>query len=180
MVNGEKGETMSTTSKGIATILLTILMTMMLSATAFAGTISSKDALKIALDNAGLSKSQVSHLDTDAGKKVIEVEFTCKSNKADYEYKIAKNGGKILSKDVEYAYKHNASKAKIGKKAALKKVAKFSGIKYSVVKKAKCTYEYDDHEGEYKVKFKYKGWKYKYELLAPNGTIMEWGKKRSN
>ena len=56
----------------------------------------------------------------------------------------------------------------------LKKVTKFSGIKYSVVKKAKCTYKYKKNEGTYSVKFRYNGYKYEYELLAPTGKVIEW------
>ena len=161
----------------LAVVLLAVVATMALSSTAFAATSSSK-ALSIALKDAGLSKSQVAHVETEKGKKIVKVEFTKKANKAEYEYKICKCSGTIVEKEVDYAYKHNCSKKKIGKKAALKKVAKFSHIKYSVVKKAKCTYKYKKHEGKYEVTFRYKGHKYEYELLAPTGKVVEWEKKR--
>lgn len=160
--------------KKLSVMAMVILMTLALSGTAFAGTLSEQGALKTALNDARLTKSQVKAIEIEKGKKAIEVEFICKKNKAEYSYDIAKSNGKILEKSVEYRYKHNASKAKIGKKAALKKVAKFSGIKYSVVKKAKCTYKYKKNEGEYTVKFRYKGYKYEFELLAPTGKVTEW------
>lgn len=165
---------MSTTLKGLTTVLVAAILTMALTATAFAGTISGKDAVKTALHDAGFSKSQVSGIEVEQDKNSIEVEFVCKKTKAEYDYDIAKNGGGILEKNVEYRYKHNASKAKVGKKAVLKKVTKFSGIKYSVVKKAKCTYKYKKNEGTYSVKFRYNGYKYEYELLAPTGKVIEW------
>ena len=165
---------MSTTLKGLTTVLVTAILTMALATTAFAGTISGKDAVKTALHDAGFCKSQVSNIEVERDKTSIEVEFVCKKTKAEYEYEIAKNGGGILEKNVEYRYKHNCSKAKVGKKAALKKVAKFSGVKYSIVKKAKCTYKYKKNEGTYTVKFRYRGCKYEYELLAPTGKVIEW------
>jgi uncharacterized membrane protein YkoI len=165
---------MSTKMKGIVTILLATTLAMALSATAFAGTVTGKDALKTALADAGFTKSQVSSIEIDQDKKAIEIEFVCKKNKAKYEYDIAKSDGSILEKGIEYAYKHNASKAKVAKKAVLKKAAKRWGVKYSVVKKkAKVTYKYKT-EGRYKVALRYQGKKYKCELLAPTGKIIEW------
>lgn len=162
-------------------------MTFALSGAAFAGTltagsasdgITGKQALSIALKDAGLAKSDVCKIEVEQAKGIIEVEFTKKGARTEYEYDIAKADGKLLEKSVEYAYEHNSSKSKIGKKAALKKVAKHSGIKLSTVKKGTCTYKYCKHEGKYKVKFKYGNWKYEYELLAPTGKVLEWEKER--
>jgi len=155
--------------------------------TAFAGTltgggvdnaIGKKEALSIALKDAGLSKAKVFKVEIDQDKKCVEVEFTRKSNNAEYNYDIAKNDGSIVKKSVEYKYKHNRSKAKIGNKAALKKVAKHSGIKLSIVKKGSCTNKYKKHEGTYEIAFRYKGYRYEYELLAPTGKVLEWEMER--
>ena len=157
-----------------------------LSGTAFADTlaggsvvneVSGKQACAIALKNAKLSKGKVTKLKIKDEKQYFEVGFTKKSSGTKYEYDVAKSDGKILEKEVQYTYKHCCSKAKIGKKAVLKKVAKHSKKKYSVVKKGSCTYKYSDHEGRYKVKFRYKSYRYEYELLAPNGKIIEWEKE---
>ena len=96
-----------------------------------------------------------------------------------FDYEITKKGT-IREKSVEYKYKKNSSKAKIGSKAARKKAAKHSGVSYNTVKKGTCTYEYSNKkkEGKYEVKFKTKKYKYEYEILAPNGTVMEYDKKR--
>lgn len=142
--------------------------------------ISEKDALAIALRDAKLKKTQITHIETECKKNKIEIEFTHKKKLTEYEYEIALNEGSILSKEVEFAYKHNSSTAKIGKKAALKKVAKFSGISYSKIKKARCTYRYKKNEGTYTVKFSYKGHRYEYKLLAPTGKVIEWEKIRAS
>ena len=164
-------------------ILCAAIVAATLSATAFAApsyaaTLSCNDALKIALKDAGLKKTQVTHIEKDRKKSTVEIEFTRKKTGTEYEYTVARNGGVILSKEIEYVYKHTSSKAKIGKTAALKKVAKFSGIPYSTVKKAKCTYRYQKNEGTYKVQFNYKGFEREFKLLAPSGKIIEWEKER--
>ena len=80
----------------------------------------------------------------------------------------------IRDRSVDYVYKHNYSKKKIGKLAAQKKVAKFSGIKLSVIKKGTVKFERDDGEGKYEVKFRKGNYRYDYDVLAPNGKIMEY------
>lgn len=161
-------------------VLFVMVLALMAPAAAFAnsaagstGSISKSEALAIALKDVGLKKSQVIKTEVEAKKNVVEVEFTQKSAKAEYEYAIEKSSGKIIEKEVDYAYKHNASKAKIGKTAALKKVAKASGFKYSIVKKAKCKYTYKKNEGKYEVTFRHNGYKYEYKLLACNGKVIE-------
>lgn len=160
-------------------VLFALVLTMAFSGTAFAASVSVNDALGIALRDAGLKQSQVTNIDKERDKNSIEIEFTKKKSRVEYDYKIAKSDGTIISKDVDYPYKHNSSKSKIGKKAALKKVAKHSGISYSVVKKAKCTYKYKKNEGIYTVKFSYKGYRYEYKLLAPTGKVIECEKERT-
>lgn len=161
--------------KKLVAALVVALLALSIPSLAFASTTSTDatGALKIALKDAGLKKSEVKKIETESKKKAVEVEFTQKKTRAEYDYTIAKNDGKILEKSVEYVYKHNSSKAKIAKNTALKKVAKASGVKYSVVKKAKCTYTYKKNEGKYEVVFRHKGYKYEYELLAPTGKIIE-------
>ena len=156
---------------------LALLMTM--SVSVFAGAIGSNDAaLKTALENAKLKKSQVKHIevdyDNDDGIAVYEVEFTKKSNGREYGYEIAADTGTIVKKSVEYRHKKNTSHKKIGKKAARKKVAKFSGISYKIISKGTCTYEYDDRKGTYDVKFTNGDRVYDCEVLAPTGKIIEY------
>ncbi|MBQ6439626.1 MAG: PepSY domain-containing protein [Mogibacterium sp.] len=154
---------------------LALVMTMGVSV--FAAGISSNDAaLKKALKNAGLKKSQVQFIDTeyDSEDGIYEVEFTKKSNGREYDYEIAADTGKIVKKSVDYRYKRNSSHKKIGKTAARKKVAKFSGISYKIIKKGTCYYEYDDGRGIYEVKFEKGSRVYEYDVLAPTGKIVEY------
>jgi len=162
--------------KKITTILLAAIMIFAMSATAFAETVTEDSAINTALKNAKLEKSQVKQLEAefDSEDNVYEVEFTKKSNKTEYSYDISASSGKILEKSVEYKYKRNTSKKKIGKKAARKKVAKFSGISYKIIKKGTCKFKKSGKQGKYEVKFKKGGRKYEYELLAPNGKIVEY------
>ena len=165
--------------KKVLVLLLSVIIAAAAGNTAFAaGKISESKAKSIALKDAGLKKSKVKGLEADYEDGKYEVEFTRKSNKAEYEFDISKTG-RVLKKSVEYVYKHNSSKKKIGKEAARKKVSSFSGSKLATVKKGSCTYEYDDDdsEGVYEISFKKGNYRYKYEVLAPNGKIIEWSKK---
>ena len=167
--------------KKLLVVGLVVLFALMVPSAAFANAaavgntslLSDSKALKIALEDAGLKKSQVTRIEVECEKNAIEVEFTQKKTTTKFEYIMEKSSGKIVEKEVDYAYKHNASKAKIGKSAALKKVAKHSGFKRSVFKNAKCRYTYKKNEGKYKVTFSYNGYKYEYKLLAPNGKVIE-------
>ena len=155
--------------------VLAVIMMIGMSTAAFgASTISEDEALDIALDNVHMTKSEAKNIEVDKEKKSYEVEFVRKSNGAEYDFEIAKEGGKIWEKSVEYKYKKNKSKKKIGKKKARKKVAEFSGTSYNVVKSGTCKYTYKKKQGKYEVKFRDGNYKYEYELLAPNGKIIEW------
>ena len=168
--------------KKIIVLLFATTLALVLPLTAFANTLSAgtgnaltdQEALSIALKDAGFKSSQVTKIEFEHEGSSIKVEFLKKKTKLDYEYKISKSDGTIAKKEIEYPYKRCSCKAKIGKKAALKKVAKFSGIKYSIVKKAKCKYAYKKRTGKYEVRFRYKGFKHEFELLAHNGKITEW------
>ena len=162
--------------KKIMTIMLALLMTFAMSITAFADSITEDAAVEKALANAKLKASEVKRLEAefDDEDNVFEVDFTRKSNKAEYDYEISAENGKILEKSVEYKYKRNKSKKKIGKEAAIRKVAEFSGISYKTISKGTCKYKYSHRQGVYKIKFKTKNHRYEYEVLAPNGKIIEY------
>lgn len=143
-----------------------------------ANPLSAERALAIALDDAGLKKAQVALIEVERDGRAYEVEFALNSGKAEYEYEIATSDGQIISKDVDYAYRHTTSKKKVGEKAALKAVAKLTGVKKSVVNNAKITYKYKKGEGKYKVKFRNKGYEHECEVLAANGKVIEWEMER--
>lgn len=162
-------------------LLAALAMVMTMSASVFAASVNSgSDALKVALKNAKLKKSQVKLIeyDYDDEDNSYEVEFVKKSNNAEYSYEISKSG-KIREKSVDYRYTRNSSKKKIGKTAARKKVAKFSGISLKTVKNGTCYYEYDDGKGVYEIKFTKGSRIYEYDVLAPTGKIIEYSWKVS-
>ncbi|MBQ3280878.1 MAG: PepSY domain-containing protein [Eubacterium sp.] len=159
------------------TLLAALAMVMTMSAAAFADAITSNDAaLKKALKNAGLRKTEVTRIDVEYDREddVYEVEFKQKSDGRKYDYEIAAASGKIIKKSVDYKYKRNSSHRKIGKTAARKKVAKFSGISYKIICTGTCSYEYDDRQGTYEVKFTKGSRRYEYDVLAPTGKIIEY------
>lgn len=165
----------------IGVLLLAIILAMTLSVPIFGGSanaassgITKAKARDIALKNAHLTKAKVRNLDVEADGRSIEVEFVRIANKAEYEYEIAKKDGFILEKSIDYKYKKNKSKSKIGKTKAIKAVAKYTGKSYAVIKKGSCTYSYKKNQGKYKVKFRYGGYKYECEVLAPNGKVVEY------
>lgn len=164
--------------KKVSLIVSMLIILALTSTTAFAGSgISKSTAINKALSDANLTKAKVTMLECELEHGKYEVEFTKKANNAEYDYEISKKSGKILEKSVDYEYTPNSSKDKIGKSAARKKVSKFSGISLATVKKGTCTYEYDDNEGTYEVKFKTKKYRYDYEVLAPTGKIIEYSRE---
>ncbi len=73
----------------VIALLTALVMVMTMSAAVFAaGVNSSSDALKIALKNAKLKKSQVQLIETDydGEDNLYEVEFVRKSNGAEYSF----------------------------------------------------------------------------------------------
>lgn len=157
-------------------LLAALAMIMTMSISVFAGSVSSDEALKIALKNAKLRKSQVklADVDRDEDGNNYEIEFIKKKNGTKYDYEISSESGRVIEKSVEYKYKRNSSHKKIGKTAARKKVAKFSGISYKTIKAGTCYYEYDDGKGTYEIKFTKGNRRYDYEVLAPTGKIIEY------
>lgn len=171
-----------------STAFLAVMMAVFMIAGAFAltpsddaaarssGAVGKRAALKIALKNAGLERSEVKSVETEKDDDgSIEVGFVRIENKAEYDYEISAKDGRILEKTVDYKYKKIKSKKKIGSKKAMKKVAKASGKKYSTVKKGTCEYKYKKHQGKYEIEFRSGDYEYDYELLAPNGRIIEYG-----
>ncbi len=162
-----------------AAVMVLIVMTLAMTAASFAGSgISRKAAENKALKDAKVKRSQVTRLESEKDGGVYEIEFVKKSNGAEFSYEITTKG-KIREKSVDYNYKRNSSKSKIGKTAARKKAAKHSGVSYNKVKKGSCIYSYDheDREGKYELHFTSGSYRYEYDILAPTGAVMEYSKK---
>ena len=155
--------------------VMTLMMVIVMSTSAFAAGVTVKTAEKTALKNARLTKSQVYGLKVkyDREDREYDVVFRNRKDNAKYSYEISAGSGSILEKSVEYRLKRNSSREKIGKAAAYKVASKASGVKLPAVKTGICRYEYDDGEGTYEVRFRSGKYKYEVEMLAPNGKIKE-------
>ncbi|MBQ6314488.1 MAG: PepSY domain-containing protein [Mogibacterium sp.] len=162
-------------TRRIMTVMLSMMMVFALSISAFADGMTQEQAMNIALGDAGLAASDVIGLKVEADTEdgVFEVDFT-NSKKTEYDYEISAADGTIFEKSVEYKVARSKSKKKIGKKAAQKKVAKASGIEYSVVSKGSCKYKKSRKGGKYEIKFRSGGCKYEYEILASSGKVLEY------
>jgi len=167
--------------KTLVALTAALAMVMTMGVSVFAAGISSNEAaLQKALKNAGLKRSQVMFVDAeyDRSSRTYEVEFTKKSTGTEYDYEISAKTGNILEKSVDIKHKRNSSHKKIGKTAAMKKVAKHAGVSYKTVKAGTCYYDYDDGKGTYEIKFETTKHRYEYEVLAPTGKIIEYGWER--
>lgn len=162
--------------KRLVSVVLAVIMVMAMSSSVFAAGTSSKGAQKIALKNAKLTKAQVKSIIVKYDKKdgEYDVKFVRKSNGAKYDYEIRKSNGRIIEKSIDYKYKRNNSRKKVGKAAAQKAAARIAAVKLGVVQKGNCKYEYDDGEGIYEVEFRNGNYKFDIEILAPTGKVIDY------
>ena len=157
-------------------LVVALVMVMAMSASAFAADITANSAKSIALKNAKLTAKKVTRMSVklDHEDGVYEVKFRNKKNGNVYDYEIAAATGKIVEKSVDYKYKRNSSRKKVGKAAAQKAAARIAAVKLGVVQKGKCKYEYDDGEGIYEVEFRNGNYKFDIEILAPTGKVIDY------
>ena len=162
--------------KRLTSVLLAAVIVTAMSISVFAAGVTGAGAQDIALKNAKLTKSQVKHLRTeyDAEDGIYEVDFRSKKNGAKYSYEIGAHNGKIYERSIDYRYKINYSKKKVGKTAARKAASKKSGVSLSTVKRGTCSYDYDDGEGLYDVEFSSGNYKYDIEVQAATGKVTEY------
>ena len=161
-------------------ISLVLMLILAMSGSVFAASgMTANDALKAALKDAKLTQSNVRMAETelsDSGR-TYEVEFVRKANGASYDYEIRRSDGVILDKEVEYPHRFNASSKKVSKDTAYRKVAKSSGFSLTKVKSGSCRLVKSDGEYVYKIKFSAGKYRFEYQVLAPTGSIIEWGKE---
>ena len=153
--------------------VLALILVLTMGTGAFAATLTPKQAKAKALKDAGLKASKICKYECELDKGQYDIEFETKKKHHEYDYAISASTGIIEEMSVEYTHKLNTSKDKIGKEAALKKVADFSGKKLSVVSSGTCKYKKDGREWIYEVKFRSGHYKYEYDVLAPTGKIIE-------
>ncbi len=145
--------------------------------------ISLDSAKKAALDNAGVSSSEVKYtkakLDYDDGVAVYEIEFYTSSNK--YEYEINAKTGKVISKDIDPiknssdgSSSGNADSGYIGVDKAKSIAVTHAGFSVSSVTFSKAKLESDDGRKVYEVEFYKNNMEYEYTINATTGAIIEY------
>lgn len=145
--------------------------------------ISVDSAKKAALNNAGLSSSQVKYtkakLDYDDGVAVYEIEFYTSSNK--YEYEINAKTGKVISKDIDPIKNSSGSSSGgntdsgyIGVDKAKSIAVNHAGFSVSSVTFSKAKLESDDGRKVYEVEFYKNHMEYEYTINATTGAIIEY------
>ncbi len=148
-----------------------------------AANLTSDLAEEAALSHAGLSKEQVSFiqskLDYEDGRQIYEVEFYDKDN-TEYDYEIDAATGEVLS--YSHEAKSNAStdtgngsavSADEAKALALSKVP--GATENDIVE---FETDFDHGRTEYEGKIFYDGVEYEFEINGDNGEITSWEVKR--
>lgn len=162
---------MTKTTRKALSLLLSIVMvfslTMVFAMTLNAYAAINLDAAKqIALDDAGLSMSEVVFTEAKLDGREFDIDF--RSGRAEYDYEIS-NEGKILS----LAYDSNnrvAGSKTLNADAAKEAALKFIGADAADAQRLRC--EYDD--GEYEVSFVYGDREYDLNVSAVDGSIIEY------
>ncbi len=162
---------MAKTTKKALSLALSVVLVFSLTI-AFAMTITTYAALnidgakQIALDDAGLSSSEVFFSEAKADRQGFDIEF--RSGQAEYDYEISKDG-EILSVSYDSNKRVNGSRS-LDAEAAKSAALSFAGAKASDVEKLRS--EYDDNE--YEISFTYGEKEYDVNVSAVDGSILEY------
>ena len=134
-------------------------------------------ATKIALKDAGFTKSQVKKLKVKSSKedghKVYEVDF--RRGKYEYEYDIDKYTGKIIDEDKA---RIKSSKKAISKAKATKIALKDAGFTKCQVKNLKVESDIEDGHRVFEVEFSRGKYEYGYDIDKYSGKIVDRDKDR--
>lgn len=143
--------------------------------------IGSEKAKQIALQNAGLSESQVTFVrvqaDYDNGRKVYEVEFY--SGNTEYDYEIDATNGAILEMDHDAEYYASKPQSPSGNAAITVDQAKSialerAGVSASDAIFTKAKLDYDDGIQKYEIEFRVGRMEYECDVNAQTGTITDY------
>lgn len=144
--------------------------------------IGSEKAKQIALQNAGLSESQVTFVrvqpDYDDGRKVYEVEFY--SGYTEYDYEIDATNGAILEMDHDAEYyapqqtQSPSSNAAITVDQAKSIALERAGVSASDAIFTKAKLDYDDGIQKYEIEFRVGRMEYECDVNAQTGTITDY------
>ena len=154
------------------------------SSTSSTADIGEAKAKSVALNHAGISKSDTSYIyakkDWDDGRWVYDVEFWADGK--EYDYEILASNGTILSYDYDAEYQWSgstgtgstSSTADIGEAKAKSVALNHAGISKSDTSYIYAKKDWDDGRWVYDVEFWADGKEYDYEILASNGTILSY------
>ena len=162
--------------KKLISVIVMAVMMFTLSTGAFAaGQITLSQAYSKALKSAGVTSSQVTAVEKDSDDGVYEIEFTKKSNRAEYSFEYSRYGV-LLEKSVDFNRAKNTGAKSLTKAQARAKVVSFGNFRSSTVASGTCTLKKDDGQWIYKVRFSTSSYYFEYEVHAATGKILEWDK----
>ena len=153
--------------------------------------ITRDEALKIALEDAGLTQDQIRdlevELDKDGGELHYDVDFEV--NDKDYDYEIDAETGKILKKQVpkQASATTSSSSSSSSSSSASKYISrteardialKHAGLSSSQVRDLEVELDKDGGTVHYDVDFEADGYDYDYEINAESGKILKSEKER--
>lgn len=140
--------------------------------------ITAQEARQAALDDAGLTESEVTFiktkLDQDNGSMVYDIEFYTASQ--EYDYEIDALTGKVLSVDNEIGgfTAQTQTGSYISAEEAKAKVLEHLGMDASEVTFKKVELDYDDGMMQYEIELYTADREYDYDLNAQDGSILSW------
>jgi len=150
--------------------------------------IGEEQAKEIAAEDAGHSVNDVRfdriEIGTEQGASVYEIEF--EDADAEYDYDVAKAGGKILNASrkvkvpacvaAEEKANAEAGTVRTGRQAAIDAALEHAGFDADEVSGLRCEKDYDDGREIYDVEFRHGGYEYNYDIDANSNQIIEWDK----
>lgn len=137
--------------------------------------IGKEKALQIALDKAGVKKSQISEYDVEFecedGVITYDVDFYCGS--IEYEFEIDATLGTVIEYESDGDGYENGSSGYISKSEAKTIALNKAGLKASEI------YDYDIEldDGEYEIEFKYRNMEYEIDIDAKTGKVLKFDKE---
>lgn len=148
--------------------------------------ITAQAAEAIALKDAGLTKAEVSGLNSrqerDDGRKYYDVQFVVKGEDGSntlYEYEIDTQNGAVLSREQESTINASAqsttpqASGEITADEAKQIALKHAGVNEADTYYVDVDYEREEHGNEWRVDFETATTEYDYSISAADGSILE-------
>lgn len=143
--------------------------------------IGSEKAKQIALQNAGLSESQVTFVrvqpDYDDGRKIYDVEFYAGNTEYDYEIDATNGAIREMDHDAEYyvpQQQSSSTNATITVEQAKAIALERAGVSASDAIFTKAKLDYDDGIQKYEIEFRVGRMEYECDVNAQTGTVTDY------